>query len=363
MPTPEPVTDIPATATPIPPGATPTPATTVEYTPTPVPPTPTPTELPSSASMQAPPYEKQGMNNCGPASLSNILRYYGWTGTQEEIATVLKSDPKDRNVNVDELVYYVRNHAGWLNAEFRVGGNIQLIKTFLANGFPIVIEESMKTDQSYWPNDDLWAGHYLFINGYNDATKTFVTQDTYYGPDMAVSYDQLEKNWQSFNHVFIMVYPPEKEPVIKAILGDNWDKDKNRENALADAQAAAQAEPNNQYHWFNVGSNLVYFERYSEAAVAFDKARKIGLPQRMMRYQFSPFIAYFNALRTDDLIAIAKYAIVITPNSEEAHLWYGWGLFRKGDREGAASEFNKALSLNANYPDAQYALNYLYSPQ
>ena len=78
----------------------------------------------------------------------------------------------------------------------------------------------MKTDKSYWPGDDLWAGHYLFINGYKDATQSFVSQDTYYGPDIAVSYTQLEKNWQSFNHVYIVIYPPEQEATIQAIMGD-----------------------------------------------------------------------------------------------------------------------------------------------
>jgi tetratricopeptide (TPR) repeat protein len=360
MPTPRPVTEAPLTTTPTPPRETATPAgRTTQASPTPLPPTATPTQLPSSVSLPAPAYEKQGMNNCGPTALSTYLRYYNWKGDQYSIADILKSKPEDRNVNVEELVYYVRNYAGWLNVEYRVGGDINLLKTYLANGIPIVIEESMKIDQSYWPNDDLWAGHYLFINGYNDATQTFVSQDTYYGPNLAVSYDQLEKNWQGFNHVYIVMYLPEQEETVKAIMGDNWDKDTNRKNALADAEAATKTEPKNAFHWFNLGTNLVYFDRYSEASVAYDQARQIGIPQRMLRYQFGPFMAYFNALRTDDLITISKYAIQITPNSEEAHLWYGWGLFRSGDRQAALSEFNKSLSLNQNYADAQYALTYL----
>jgi tetratricopeptide (TPR) repeat protein len=224
-----------------------------------------------------------------------------------------------------------------------------------------MVEESFHSDKKYWPSDDLWAGHYLFINGYNDSTGSFVAQDTYYGPDMAVSYTELEKNWQSFNHVFIMIYPPEKEETVKEILGDDWDVDKNRQHALDRALAATKREPNNTYNWFNLGSNLVYFERYGEAAAAYDRARELGFPQRMLRYQFGPFIAYFNSLRTDDLMTIAKYAAGITPNSEEARLWLGWAHFRKGDREAAYSEFRKALNENENYLDAQYALNFLAS--
>ena len=339
--------------------STPTPRPTNEPTPLP---TPTPTSLPASASLPAPEYERQGMNNCGPASLSTYLRFYNWQGSQEDIAGVLKTKPEDRNINVEELDYYVKNYAGWLRVEYRVGGNINLIKSLLANGIPVMIESSMKADKTYWPNDDQWVGHYLFINGYNDATQTVVTQDTYYGPDMAVSYSKLERDWQSFNHVYIVIYLPEQEETVKQVLGENWDQDKNRENALEQAKKDAELEPDNAFHWFNIGTNLVYFERYGDAAAAYDEARNLGLPQRMLRYQFGPFLAYFNALRTDDLMSVAKYAVTITPNSEEAHLWLGWAYFRNGDRQTAESEFKKALKENYKYTDAQYALNYLSSP-
>ena len=346
-----------AANTPKPVSSTPAPI----ISPTPMPPTPSPTALPSYASLPAPDFEKQTMNNCGPAALATYLRFYGWEGNQESVAEILKPRPEDRNVNVEELVYFVRNNAGWLNIEYRVGGDLSIIKNLIANGIPVMIEESFHMDQKYWPTDDLWAGHYQFITGYNDATHTFVAQDTYYGPDLVVSYDELENNWQSFNHVFIMIYPPDKEETVKQILGDDWDVDQNRQRALEDSILATQLEANNTYAWFNLGSNLVYFERYGEAASAYDRARELGFPQRMLRYQFGPFIAYFNSLRNDDLKAIAKYAINITPNSEEARLWMGWAHFRDGDRQAALSEFKKALYYNEAYIDAQYALDYISS--
>lgn len=345
-PTPKPTVDLPPTPTPI-------------ISSTPVPPTPSPTALPASTILQAPVYEKQTMNNCGPTTLADYLRFYGWEGNQQTVADVLKPKPEDRNVNVEELVYYVRNNAGWLNIEYRVGGNTSILRTLIANGIPVMIEESFHNDSSFWPNDDLWAGHYLFLNGYNDTTQSFVVQDSYYGPDMVVGYSKLEENWQSFNHVYIMIYPPEKEETVRSILGDSWDVDINRQMALDDAAKATQDDPENSYNWFNLGTNLVYFDRYGEAAAAYDKARELGFPQRMLRYQFGPFIAYFNALRTDDLMTIAKYAINITANSEENHLWLGWAYYRQGDKVAALSEFNKALDLNANYSDAKYGLDFI----
>ncbi|HLE14765.1 MAG TPA: hypothetical protein VI776_08455, partial [Anaerolineales bacterium] len=74
--------------------------------------TPSPTPLPEAVSLTAPTWEKQTPNNCGPASLALYLRTFGWEGTQEDIAQLLKPQSDDRNVNVEELVYFVRTRAG-----------------------------------------------------------------------------------------------------------------------------------------------------------------------------------------------------------------------------------------------------------
>jgi tetratricopeptide (TPR) repeat protein len=61
----------------------------------------------------------------------------------------------------------------------------------------------------------------------------------------------------------------------------------------------------------------------------------------------------------EDLMALTKYALQRTPNSEEAHLWSGWGLYRSGDTQGAIEQFKKALEENWNYSDAKYALQFV----
>jgi len=103
----------------------------------------------------------------------------------------------------------------------------------------------------------------------------------------------------------------------------------------------------------------VYFERYTEAAQAFDRARTLDMPQRMLRYQFSPFLAYFHSGRTEDLLTLADYALTVTPNSEEALLWKGWALYRSNSTLKAIQSFQKALGYNPNYTDAQYAIQFV----
>jgi tetratricopeptide (TPR) repeat protein len=335
---------------------------TASATPTPGPTptlTPTPTPLPASIALAAPLWEKQDINNCGPATMAMYLRYYGWEGDQFTVADLLKPQREDRNVNVEELAYYVRTRAGWLNAEYRVGGNLELLKKLLAAGFPVIIEEAFKFEESYWPNDDLWAAHYNLLTGYDDASQTFTGQDSYYGSDQKTSYEKLDEYWQTFNRVYLLVYLPEQEEQIKAILGSDWDVDLNRQQALATAQEETEQDPENNFAWFNLGTNLVYFERYGEAASAYDKAREIGWPQRMLRYQFGPFFAYFHSGRMDDLEALTTYALQRTPNAEEALLWSGWTAYRQGNTNQAIEFFQTALAENPNYLDGQYAMEFV----
>lgn len=344
------------TSTAIPATSTPTPA---------VSPTPTtpPTPIPDSTILNAPAYDeakdKQDWNNCGPATLALYLRYYGWSGDQYDIAEVVKPTRDDRNVNVEELVYYVRNYSGWLKAEFRVGGDLQRIKDLLAAGFPVMIEESFTTDRQYWPDDDLWSGHYLLITGYNDTSRTFTAQDSEIGPNQSINYDILNSKWQGFNRVYIIVYREEQEALLQSVLGDDWDVDKNREKALAVAKQETEEDPDNVFAWFNLGTNQVYFANYTQAAQAYDTARNIGWPQRMLRYQFGPFITYFHVGRTEDLMNLTKWALDISRTSEEAMLWRGWAFYQNGDKSTALNYFRDALKIREDYEDALWAIDYV----
>jgi tetratricopeptide (TPR) repeat protein len=320
---------------------------------------PTPISLPPRVQLEAPEYEKEIYNNCGAATLTMILRMYGWVGTQDDIASVIKPNVDDKNVNIDELVYYVRNMAGWLAAEYRVAGNIELLKRLIANGYPVIIESGMQLDQSYRVNDDRWAGHYLLVTGYDDDTGLFTTQDSWYSANRMLTYEELDENWKAFNHAYLLVFVPDQTDAIKDLVGENWDEEINRINALNQAYDESEANPEDAFAWFNVGTNLLYFDRYAEAAQSYDTAIRLGIPQRMLRYQFGPFIAFFKTARNDDLKALAEYSLKITPTSEENRLWYGWALFREGDKAAAIEEFNKALHVNPNYLDARYALNYV----
>jgi tetratricopeptide (TPR) repeat protein len=325
-------------------------------------PLPSPTALPAAASLPAPAWEGQDWNNCGPATLALSLRFLGWEGDQFTISALLKPDRGDKNVNIEELAYYVRTQAGWLNADFRVGGTIERLKAFIAAGFPVIVEKGFILDES--DGGGGWAGHYLLLTGYDDAQQIFIAQDTNPGtggPDRVISYEELDEGWREFNRVYMYIYLPQDEARIQLILGQDTDPEINRSAALAMAQSEIELDPQDPYGWFNLGTNLIYFERYGEASQAYDNALSLGLPWRFTRYQFGPYIAYFNQGRFQDVIDLAEATLFRTYKAEESLLWRGWAKFRLGDLNSAVVDWREALQYNPFYQDAQYALDYVGS--
>ncbi|MBN1267218.1 MAG: C39 family peptidase [Anaerolineales bacterium] len=318
-------------------------------------PTPSPTPLPASFSLPEPEWEKQDWNNCGPAALSMALRYYGWPGDQFDISDYNKPDRADKNVNISELIYYVKNFAGWLEADYRVGGSVDVLQRFIAAGYPVIIEASTEILEG----GGGWAAHYLLVTGYEKNEQKFFVQNTYLRHENSLTYEELEESWQPFNYIYMFVYPPEDQEQINALLGEDLEFEENRIRSLALAQMQIAADSEDAFAWFNQGTNLAGLERYDEAAQSYDRAIQLGLPWRFLRYQFGPYLAYFHSGRFEDLIAITELTLQRTPNSEEALLWRGWAAYQLGDVNAAAADFRQAYALNPSYDDAVYALEFL----
>lgn len=296
-------------------------------------------------------HEYQGINNCGPTTLAMDLRFWGWEGDQYTISNVLKPIQRDKNVRWDELVFYVKTHAGWLDALFRVDGDFETVQLFVANGYPVIIETG------YYVNN-VWVGHYLLVTGYDREAATVVVQDATGGPNRVMTFEEVDALWQQFNRLYILVFPAGKRAKIEYMLGQDAYQDVNRERALLQAEADIEADPDNAFAWFNYGSNLDYFDRYDEAATAFDKAREIGLPWRMLFYQFGPYIAYFNVGRYQDVEDLATATLEARPDLEESYVWRGWARHMLGDTQAGIADFKAALLVNPNFNDAITALDY-----
>ena len=198
-------------------------------------PTATPTPIPDEVRLEGTVHEFETFNNCGPATISMALSYWGWDGDQSVVGSVLKPNWRDRNVMPYELVDYVEDYTDF-KAVLRYGGDLDQLKKLIAAGYPVVIEKGFEEEVP----DKGWMGHYGLLTGYNNEKGWFLIQDSYVAADYAVLYDRVEHHWRSFNYLYIVVYPADKESDVMALLGTNADE-------TANLQAAAQKALNEIY--------------------------------------------------------------------------------------------------------------------
>jgi len=306
----------------------------------------------------------QHWNNCGPATLTMALTHYGYVADQTPAANWLKPNTEDGNVSPWQMTEFVNTQAaGTTMALWRYGGTLERIKTLIANGFPVIIEEG------YQPLDrdghDLgWMGHYLLVTGYDDMQQAFYTQDSYIGPNQAYAYDHLDEFWQHFNRVYIVLYDASQEQTVLSLLDTDADPQQNAVNALEAARAEALADPNNHFAWFNMGTSFVALGMDQEAAVAYDQARTVGggLPWRMLWYQFGPYEAYNAVGRYQDTFDLAAAVIANSGTAryiEETYYYAGVAREALGETQRALDNYRAAVDLNSNYVLAIEARNRL----
>lgn len=342
--------------------ASPTPAPT--NTPAP---TPTPMPLPNRVVIENMGVVKQSFNNCGPANLTQVLNWYGSDITQEDVAAYLKPNPEDRNVSPWQISDYVNEQLGTYKAITRSGGDLEMIKRFLAAGFPVVIEKGYELPDSGW-----W-GHYLTVYGYDDDLQELYSQDSYLGPFDGSGRTDLYRDflpfWQQFNNTFYIVYRPEQEETVASLMGEEmFDDIKMWQKVAANAERETSERPDDVFSWFNLGTALTRIggltgeaKYYEGGAQAFDKAREIGLPPRMLWYQFEPYLAYLRTDRYQDIIALADATLETQGgrNVEETFWYKGHALAYLGDVNGAITAYRTSLSVNENFYPAQISLDSL----
>jgi tetratricopeptide (TPR) repeat protein len=321
--------------------------------------TPTPAYRPVAPSVQltGPSHIWQTWNNCGPATLAMNLSYYGSTLSQADVGAALRLYEDDKNVGPEEMAVFARSQG--FNALVRINGDADRLRLLLSNSVPVLIETWHEPE----PNDGM--GHYRLLVGYDDAVREWIAYDSYdsrgVAPDqpytgIRVPYDELDRLWSVFNRTYVLIYTDELAPAIEGILGEDMDDSTMWQRALQHARTETREQPDDPFAWFNLGSDLVALGQFELAATAYDHARQIGLPWRMLWYQFGPFQAYYETGRYGEVVALSDATIKTTSSVEEIYYWKGMGLKAQGDIAEARQAWQRALELNPNYAEAAAVL-------
>ena len=346
----------------------------------------TPTALPERVELVGVVYVDQHnrWNYCGPANLSMALNFWGWSGNRDTIARAIKPGVNDddlefidrgrtdKNVMPYEMAGFVLDETDY-GVVMRNGGDIEMVKNFIANGFPVLIEKGYY--EADYTGKVGWLGHYQFVTGYDEGEGSFIVQDAYLEPgeDLMLSYEKFIEGWRSFNYLFMVIYPPEREAEVFELMGPwidpNWANQRALETALVES---AELEGIDQFFaWFNQGSSYTSLLDYGNAGLAFDQAfllyAELGdddtqRPYRIMWYQTGPYWAYFYTGRYQDVIDLADttlYDTVAEPTLEESLYWRGRAREVLGDLNGAIADYLESVRLNMFFDAAWEQLNRL----
>lgn len=295
----------------------------------------------------------QQYNRCSATALFMQLSYWDYSGSATQIIQWLNPYAEDKSVRLEELIAFAETQG--LKGIARSGGTKELMQALTAAGFPVLVENA------YWhrDRDADWFSHNRVLMGYDGGS--FYFYDPLLGPGedgngYGIRYEEFDRRWHDFNRIFMVLYPPDAEPELQAVLGPYWDEEETARITLAQAEAD-YASGQDALSLYNMASAHLALGEIDEAVQLFDQARAISLPWRMHWYRFEAFDAYLAAGRYDDVLELVYEVLDNESEIQEIYYYAGRAAEGLGDPDRASANYYAALARNANYPAAQAALD------
>jgi len=310
---------------------------------------------PQSYKIKLPNHYYQSFNNCGPATLSLVLNYYGQPTTQQEIGNILrpyqniKGDNDDKSVSLEEMAEEAEKRSNL--AYHRANGDINLIQQLTSNGIPVIVTTWLKS------NEDI--GHYRVITGYDSQKMIIYQDDSFQGPNRSYSFDEFLALWQPFNYQYLVIAPTEKMPLINKILGSNLDIVNNWKNTLTRGIEEENINTQNPYPIFNQAVANYYLSNFDKAINLYEKVAT-RLPKRMLWYQPELIDAYIKTGQYSTANSMID-SILNSGNKAYSELYILRGdiFLKQNDIDSARHEYETAVQYNINLKSAQERLQTL----
>ncbi len=229
---------------------------------------PTPKDAPGAAVFDDMKHVWQSLNNCGPAAVVMALSTFGVDANQEVARLALRGPDVRRGMGPQGVDPWVKENWG-LRSTWRNDGTNDLLKRLVANGFVPMVTQ--------WMQDPTVSriAHWRTVRGYDDAQGVFFVNDSMLGNMVALSYDWFGRNWQSFQYRYMVIYRPEQEPLLHAVIGKDWSEPVMRQSLYERAKTEAIAQ-NTNFAWLAYGEAAYANGVFEEAVAAFEHGFNTG---------------------------------------------------------------------------------------
>ena len=305
----------------------------------------------SKALLKGAKWVPQTFNNCGPATTSMILQYFGYTVGQDQTKAYLRTNPTDTNVFSSEIQEYLKSQYN-IDSKLFYNGDYQKIKLLIANGFYVMVEDWLH------PNEDI--GHVTILRGYDDEQGVFIADDSYIGVNIVYKYDVFDKTqWKAFNREYVPIYRSEMEPILRKIIGDDWDKETMYKKSVEKAKREIALNDNDMYAYFNLGTSYYALGQFQNAHTAFEKSRALDWPRRMLWYQIQPVQILNEIGKYDEALKLINQVLNGNESFAELHYEKARAYKNLGQTDKAKSEAKIALVHAPNFQKAKDFLSSL----
>ena len=141
--------------------------------------------------LQNVPYYSQADHQCGPASMAEVLGYYGYGATPDAIASSIYSKTAKGTLCIDMLIYSRR--AGFEASQYS-GGKRDLMKQ-IDRGRPLIVF----VDYGFWVYQ---RGHFMVVDGY-DANGPIVNSVD--GPFERIPWEEFMGPWKKTGYWTLLI--------------------------------------------------------------------------------------------------------------------------------------------------------------
>ncbi|MFT2718607.1 C39 family peptidase [Deinococcus sp. A31D244] len=159
--------------------------------------------------LQGMPLVRQSYNACGPASITQVLAYFGRQVSMADVSR--QTRPSDRSYMTAQAIVNYAPKVG-MQARLFTGGNLNTIRSAIRAGLPIIALQSHITDTG------TVIPHWRVLVGYNDATGQVYIMDPLLGY-VAMRYSDMDRVWTDQRGQFAVLYPPTLAGTVRKVIG------------------------------------------------------------------------------------------------------------------------------------------------
>ncbi len=164
---------------------------------------------PSGYVLQGMPLVHQSYNACGPASITQVLAYYGLKVSMADVSSYTRQN--DRAYMTAQAIVTFAPLVG-MQARLYSGGSLITVRAAIRNALPLIALQTHVTDTGQT------IPHWRVIVGYDDARTQVYLMDPLLGY-VTMSYADFNRVWADQRGQFAVMYPPNMSSTVLKVLG------------------------------------------------------------------------------------------------------------------------------------------------